>query len=143
MKVIFWDGKTRKGPMTLPTSATKRLDGSGTISKITNEADANACGYYYIERATATAGYVIVSTSWPSEPDGNGVFVEVITEEITEAAKEQADKEPLKDTITQALTDPITAVLVRAIRFLGNQHGFTDEQINTKLIEWTEAEAGL
>ena len=143
MQVMYYDGTTRKGPMELPTSACKRLDGSGTISKITNEADANACGYYYIQRATATPGFVIVSTSWPKEPNGKGVFVEVIDEEITGAEAEQAAREALKDTITQALADPITAVIVRAIRFLGNQHGFTDSQINTKLIEWTEAEAGL
>ena len=140
MRVMFYNGVTREGPLSLPTSATKKLDGSGTISKITNEADAIACGYYRIELATATAGYVIVSTAWPDEPDKNNVFVQTITSEITQAEYDQAQKDDSKAIIATALADPVQAVLVRAIRFLGGLHGFTAGQVNTKLTEWINEE---
>lgn len=77
VEVMQWDGTTRKGPMRLPTSAQTATDGR-TISKITTEADANACGYYRIQRATPDAGNRIVSSEW--ELVGN-VFVEKITEQ--------------------------------------------------------------
>ncbi len=51
-----------------------------------------------------------------------------------------ADKAALKATITSALADPVTAVLVRAIRFLGAAHGYSKEQVNAKLVEWTDEE---
>jgi hypothetical protein len=58
------------------------------------------------------------------------------------AAEEQslADKAALKATITSALADPVTAVLVRAIRFLGAAHGYSEEQVNAKFVEWTDEE---
>ncbi len=58
----------------------------------------------------------------------------------TVAEHEAAVKDELRATITAALADPVTAVLVRAIRFLGGLHGFSEAQVNAKLIEWVDAE---
>jgi len=142
MQVMFYDGATREGPTRLPTSATKRLDG-GTISKITTEAEAIACGYYRIELATATAGYVIVSTAWPNEPNGSNVFVQTITEEITQAEWDEQQKEDTRGYITTLMDEPIWRVMKKVIYFLGSQHGFTTDQINAKLTQWIDEEVGL
>ena len=89
-EVMFWDGHTRRGPMQLPTDAQTRLSDGATISRITNEADANACGFYAVQRATPDAGNRIVSSTWALV---GIVFVQTITEQVNiadEAAAAQA-----------------------------------------------------
>jgi len=58
----------------------------------------------------------------------------------TVAEHEAAVKDVLQATITAALADPVTAVLVRAVRFLGGLHGFSEQQVNAKFIEWVDEE---
>ena len=95
-------------------------------------------GWHEIVPFTAPAGMVakagtrqiVVTDDVPQE----------VYEVWTVAEQAAADKQATKATITAALADPVTAVLVRAIRFLGGLHGFTEAQVNAKLVEWIDEE---
>ena len=86
MKVIYYDGTTRRGPMSLPRDARKLLDGSGMVSNLAGAGWVirNACGYYEAIGAVADTGMVITDAEWPSEPT-DGVFRLVVVAQITQA----------------------------------------------------------
>ena len=78
---VMYDNGTDTPRITrLPTKSTLTLDGTKRISQIRTEAQANACGYYNIERAAPDAGNRIVASDWNKV--GN-VFVQTITEQIS------------------------------------------------------------
>ena len=84
--VMRYDGKTATGPRTLPRTAQRLLDGSGTVSNLRG-ADwptRNACGFYEAVKATADEGMVATAKAWPVKPD-KGVFRQTITTQITQA----------------------------------------------------------
>lgn len=87
MQCMYYDGKTRRGPVELPSHAIKTLIGGMEISnpRAATEAQINACGYYRVRLATVTPGMVISARSWPDTPNASGVFVERIDEQIPEA----------------------------------------------------------
>ena len=84
--VMYYDGKTRRGPIRLPRSAQRRLDGGGTVSNLygADWPTRNACGYFVAVPAVADEGMVITETSWPDTPT-DGVFTQTIIAQLTQA----------------------------------------------------------
>ena len=151
-QVMYFDGTTRYGPVSLPTALsnsgpkwqrTEKLDGSGTLSKITNEADGNACGYYKIQKATADPDMVIVSTAWPAAPNASNVFVQEIIEQITESEYEQRQKQSVRDSIAASMDEPIFQVIKKVVYALGKLHGMTQDQINTQISKYIDEVAAV
>ena len=139
--VMYWDGTTRRGPMPLPTTAQKRLDGRGTVSNLQG-ADwqtRNACGYYEAIGAVASDGMVITATAWPDVPT-DGVFTQTIVSEITEAEYAEQQAQAVRDSITAAMQEPIWRVTKKIIYTLAGLHGFTEAQINAQIAQFIAEE---
>jgi len=113
---VMYDNGTDTPRITrLPTKSTLTLDGTKRISQIRTEAQANACGYYNIERATPDAGNRIVASDWRKV--GN-VFVQTITEQISIAEEWAANNQKVAKRVekeaelVQLLTSPVIGLTV-------------------------------
>ena len=84
MQVMFFDGTTRRGPMSRPTKSVKRLDNRALVSRLTDN-NMNACGYYEAQAATPDEGCEITESTWAKVGD---VFVQTITAQVNIADEE-------------------------------------------------------
>ena len=59
-------------------------------------------------------------------------------EDVWQAEQAAAAIVARKAVIAAALADPVDAVIIKAIKFLGANAGFAEQQINAKFVEWIE-----
>jgi hypothetical protein len=123
-------------------------DGDGTISVVveqswnTPENKPNQLAKYNLDEPYPTPPVGVPAKYWAWNGSEIVEASQAVKDAVdaADAVQAQADKDALKATITAALTDPVTAVLVRAFQFFGGLHGFTEAQVNAKLVEWVDAE---